>query len=199
MDKRFIPLVVFVVLSVVLYVVVDDFVQQMLVKPVLYVSWLVAFLLGSLPQLLFWIVFIIIAAILAGKSVSKEEGSRPPTGMPKAVHRGPVATWFVLLERAETQVFTRWRLSQALRNLARDLSVPKDDGNQQSQKGYARRPTLDLPPEIEAYFNAPVPRYQRAPWLRFYRGGNKQATALDLPPENIVKYLEEELDPLRGE
>ena len=199
MKKRLLPLLIFVVVASILYLLVDDFVQQMLVKPILHAAWLTVFVLESLPQVLFWFAFVVVAIIIARKSFTRTKATRSTGQLPTAAHNGPVATWSGLLERAETRDFSRWRLAQALRNLTRDILFPIEGANEQHPEVSNHRPVMDLPPEIETYFNSPVPRYQRLPRLRFRQRSTRTAHGLELDPEHVVRYLEEELDPLRGE
>jgi len=199
MKKRLVPLLIFGVVAIILYFLIDDFVQQMLIKPILHVAWVIIFVLESLPQALYWLAFIIIAILIARKSFARSKTIRSSGQPPTAVHSGPVATWSGLLERADTQDFSRWRLAQALRALTRDVLFPIEDINTLYLEASNDRQEMDLPPEIDAFFRAPVPRYQRFHWLRFRHRGTRAAHGLDLDPEHVVQYLEDELDPLRGE
>jgi hypothetical protein len=198
-SKRFVPLVIFGVFAVVLYFLIEDFVQQMIVKPVLHVAWLVVFVLENLPQALFWLAFIIIAIIIARKSFARSSANRSSGQQTPVVHHGPVATWSGLLERAQTRDFSRWRLAQAMRSLTRDVLTPNQDLGAEQLEATDDRPVIVLPAEIEAYFSAPVPRYKRFGWLRVRSRGTEASQGLDLDPERVVEYLENEIDPLRGE
>ena len=199
MTKRLLPLFIFGVFAVVLYFLIDDFVQQMIIKPVLHVAWLVVFVLESLPQGLFWLAFIVIAIIIANKSFARRSADRRSSQQSMVVHQGPVATWSGLLERAETRDFSRWRLAQAMRTLTRDVLTPNQDPGSEQLEQTKDQPVIDLPPEIEAYFSAPVPRYKRFGWLRMRNPSVGSTHGLDLDPERVVQYLENEIDPLRGE
>ena len=199
MSKRFVPLVILGVIAVVLYFVIDDFVQQVIIKPVLHVAWLVAFVIDNLPQALFWLAFIIIAIIIARKSFARSSASRRSGQQAPIVHNGPVATWFGLLERAQTRDFSRWRLAQSMRSLTRDVLTPNQDLDAEQPEASNDRPAVVLPPEIEAYFSAPVPRYKRFGWLRLRSPSTQTSQGLNLKPERVVEYLENEIDPLRGE
>ena len=74
MKGRWLPLIVSLLLAGALALVVDDFVHQLLVAPFLYVSWFVTLLLGSVAQVLYWGVFILVTLIIvASKSGSTIE------------------------------------------------------------------------------------------------------------------------------
>ena len=199
MSKRLVPLFIFGVFAIVLYFLVDDFVQQMIIRPVLHVAWLVLFVIESLPQGLFWLAFIIIAMVIAGKSFSRRSADRRSSQQSTVVHQGPVATWSGLLDRARTRDFSRWRLAQSMRSLTRDVLTPNHDPAAEQLEETKEQPGIDLPPEIEAYFNAPVPRYKRFGWLRMRDPSAPSAHGLDLDPVRVVEYLENKVDPLQGE
>jgi hypothetical protein len=196
-SRRFVPLILFLLIAFVLVFVVDDFVQRVIVAPVLRAAWFVTVVVTSLPQFMFWGVFIVAALVIAAKSVGREKTFRPRSERAPASQRGPVAVWFSLLERAKTQEFSRWRLAQAIRKLTQEVRFPNESVNQHQTEENGSGWTL--PPDIEAYFSAPMPSYQRLPrfWGRLRVKGT--TTALDLDPEEVIEYLETELDPLLGE
>jgi hypothetical protein len=94
---------------------------------------------------------------------------------------------------------SKWRLSQGLKRLALDI-LPRDDAGIVDQNRRRRRPPkTDFPPDIEGFFEAPLPSYQRFPRLSKLLRADDRSRALDLEPETIVAYLEDKLDPLTGE
>ena len=198
MKNRYTPLIIAVLFAIVLVFAVDDFISRVIVGPVLYIAWFISIFVASMPQQVFWGIFILIALIFAAKSITREKTSRQQTQNPIANQRGPVATWSSLLERAEKQSFSRWRLAQSLRRLALDTLVPNDTLNHQHIEGQAENDKPTFPPEIEAYFEAPMPSAQRFSRL-WQRPVSRNSSALNLDPETVVQYLENELDPLSGE
>lgn len=198
MKRRFLPLVASLLLTVVLVILVEDFLRQVVVDPLLQVAWFVALVLGSIAQEIYWALFIILALIIARKSLVKGKtlGRKSPTL--KIGNQGPVAAWSALLERAEAQAFSRWRLAQAFRKLTRDLLSPEESFSQRPQNDWGQVKSA-LPPEIAAYLEAPLPSYRGIARLWPRRQANGHAMDLELDPEHIVTFLEEKLDPITGE
>jgi len=198
MKRRFLPLVASLLLTIVLVIAVEDFLRQVIVDPLLQVAWFVTLVLGSIAQEIYWALFIILALVIARKSLVKGKtlGRKSPTL--KISNQGPVAIWCVLLERAEAQAFSRWRLAQAFRKLTRDLLSPEESLNQRPQNDWGQVKSV-LPPEIVAYLEAPLPSYRGIARLWRRRRANGHAMDLDIDPEHIVTYLEEILDPITGE
>jgi hypothetical protein len=199
MKNRFLPLIIFLILAAVLVFTVDNFIHRVIVGPFLYVAWFVTLFITSLPQQVFWGVFIIAALVIATKSMVREKTVRQQTGRVLANNSGPVATWFSLLERANKQEFSRWRLAQALKKLTWDTLLADEPINDQLLKDRQEDAQLALPPEIKAYFGAPLPSSQRFARLFHRRWTNPRLAALDLDPETVAEYLENQLYPIIGE
>jgi energy-coupling factor transporter transmembrane protein EcfT len=190
-------LIISLFVAVVLAFVVDDFVYTVLVAPVLYVFWFVTLVLSSLSQVVYWTALIVVALIVAARSTPKVKTVRREKQVRLVENQGAVATWTKLLQGAEKSEFFKWRLAQALRRFAQDLLYPR---KRESLEGRERsKLLLDLPPEIEAYFQVRIPGTQSRFWFWRRRLAGQRPTALDLDPETVVVYLENKLDPLLGE
>ena len=199
MKRRFLPLALSLLMAVILVFVVEDFVRQVIVTPILYVSWFVALVLGSLPQWVFWVAFVVIALVIARKSMARDIAARRRAWAPPASYLGPVVTWAGFLDRAKTQEYSRWRLAQALKRLSQDILALEKRSNFHRREAQWNSLRQVLPPAIEAYFEAPPPESQ--PLFRLWRRGRAKghSAALDLAPETVVKYLEDRLGRLSGE
>lgn len=199
MKSRFLPLMVSLLVAGVLVLLVRDFLHQVIVTPILYVSWIATLTLGSFRQEFYWVAFIVVALVIATKSLARGNADKRTTRSARYSNRGPVATWFALVARSETQEFSRWRLAQALKRLAREILTPGGTFNLHNYETERERYVTDLPPEVEAYFEAPLPWSQRALafWHRFR--ATKRSTGLDLDPEMVVEFLESRVDPFAGE
>ena len=114
MKSRFLPLIGVLFVASVLIFAIDDFLHKIIVEPFLYILWFISYVLASFPQWAFWAILIIFALLAARKSLGRDNRPRLQALRPGAHPQGPVATWLVLLEQAETQDFFRWRLAQAL-------------------------------------------------------------------------------------
>lgn len=187
-SNRFFPLTITLILAAVLAFIIKDFIAGVIVKPLLYVFWFIVFTIESFPQWLIWGGFILGALVVAFRSLRKESASRKGSARPARLE-GPVVTWLVLVERAQLRPFPRWFLARALRKLADQIA---------STEGRSH-PRGEEPAEIQAYLNAPSPRFE--PFYKFWHHFRfrRHATALDLDPEVVVGYLENTLDPLAGE
>jgi hypothetical protein len=191
--KRFLPLAIFLLAASLLALVVDDLVQRALVAPLLHVFWFVALLFSSVPQVLYWAAFIIGALVIASLSVPRGKPIKPQNQASPSGNRGSVASWAALLRVSRESGFSRRSMAQALRRLSRDLLFPDEHVSYHEFETRLEQASSALPPEIAAYFQAPIPETRS-----WFRPGSR-SHALDLDPEHVVAYLENRLDPLAGE
>lgn len=199
MKNRFLPLILSLLLAAVLVFLVEDFVRQVIVTPLLYASWFVTLVLGSLPQWVFWVAFVVIALIIARKSLAGGTTARQRVWAPPASSLGPVVTWAALLDRAKTQDYARWRLAQGLKRLTQDILALEKRSDFYGREEQWKNSKTILPSAIETYFEAPPPEFK--PLFRLWHRGRtgSHSAALDLAPETVVKYLEERLVLFTGE
>lgn len=198
MKNRFLPLILALASAACLAYLVKDFIRDVIVLPLLYVFWYLTLFLRSLPQFLFWAIFILVALIMALRSLSRERDERGSKIEPPALG-GPVAVWSRLIHHAEAGGYSRWQLSQSLARLTWELVGDGERLTTQQIDTRLRRGELDLPPEIRAYFQAGMAPYQPISRLKRRLLGNHTNTPLDLNPEQVIQYLEEKLDPLTGD
>lgn len=190
--KRFIPLMVVLFLALVLAFLFDDFVRLVIVEPLLLLLWLAGTYLQSLPQFVFWVLFVLVALIILVKSLNLHM-SWPHWDRRKEISpsRGYVASWQNQLQRAERQLYFRWQLARSLGKLSQETLTPTDVLNSDEIE-----PTPDiletLPPEIAAYFQAAPPRKPTAKSRWYKRQSDRMEPALELDPEVVVEYLEKE-------
>ena len=198
MKKRFLPLAISLLAAGVLAFVVEDFVQRALVAPLLHVFWFVTLLFSSIPQVLYWAVFIISALLIASLSVPRGKPIKSQDQASLSGNRGSVAAWAALLRVSRESGFSRRSLAQALRRLSRDFLLPDEHVGYYEFEARLEQTSSALPPEIVAYFQAPIPETSSMFWPGRRLSGSGPH-ALDLDPEHVVAYLENRLDPLAGE
>jgi hypothetical protein len=190
--KRFIPLMVVFLLALVLTFLFDDFVRTVIVEPLLLLLWIAGTYLQSLPQFVFWILFVLVALIILVKSL-KLTISWPQRDPRKNISAplGYVAGWQNQLQRADRQLYFRWQLTRSLAKLTQETLTPADlldsDDTQPS-------PDImnTLPPEIAAYFQSAPPRKPAARSRWYKRKSDRMEPALALDPERVVEFLEKE-------
>jgi hypothetical protein len=206
MKNRLLPLLICLLLTSVLVFAIKDFVREVIIKPLLYAGWFIGLVLDSLPEMVLWAAFILLAFFIASKSLTISKKTSVKEELKQAPKHGSVITWFRLLEWGQKQDYSRWRLAAELRKLSAKLLLPDKEPSPYDPALRAK-----LPPEIMAYFDArPVSGGSRLlpqacpdegrNWgglgggsLPFRREAKNETSALNLAPEVVVQFLEKQI------
>jgi energy-coupling factor transporter transmembrane protein EcfT len=186
--KPIIPLVLLLLLGIFLFIVVEDFVQSVIVVPLLYIIWFVTLVIESLPQGSIWFGFVLVLLIFAYLSL-RSKNTNERTYHPSLSYKtGPVEKWARLLENAEMDTFTKWRLANQLKRFNRRLvSVDKPE------KSNNLLDDEKIPADILSFYEAKAPT--RIPFWEWLNTNEESLDpALDLDPELVIEYLEKRLE-----
>jgi hypothetical protein len=190
------------VLTLVLLFVLRDWVQETLVTPLLYVVWLAQLFLASVPQTLFWAVFLVLLLrVAAGSLRSGRQARLARSAYRSQAQRGRVQTLARWIHSTRREYFKR-QLARHLGELAVQVTQPHELLSPAEISAALRSGQMDAPPEILAYFQAGLDTYSRPVSLfsRLARIFGKQAPAspLDHELEQVVQFLENQSDQSRG-
>ena len=194
--SRFTPLVIIIVASGILSFWVRDFVREVIVQPLLLIMWYTSLVLGSFPDTFFWVLFILAFTILALRSLAR--------GLPRERQRrqegfalgGPVSTWSRLVHHSSDGGYSQWQLSQSLCKLTWQLLQDERSKSMRHIEDGLRTQKLDLPADIQAYFEAGLLPYQPMSKMKRRLGLESDTPTLDLDPALVVDYIEASVDPL---
>lgn len=180
---------------------IDEFVGQVIVIPLLYIAWFAYALISSLPQALLWGGFVLVALLIAWRSLRKqrfvaeerlEEGHTP----------GRLERWVRLIrfadqERVGQKGYAAWRLANRLSSLALEVLAEQERRSAQELRQQLARAALDIPPEVRAYLQAGIDRHDPSWSLRrrgwpfpAWRRSRAARAPLDLDPERVVRLIE---------
>ena len=169
MSQRWGSLALLLILAGLLAYVIQDFVDQAIITPFLYLYWLARLLLAAVPQKIIWGVFLGVALISTGRTLWRWRGRSRQIRLGVKPQSGRIEAWLKLIRQADQEIYYKWQLAQQLHAKA-----------------------LDLPPAIHAYFEASTKSLGHLPpsgpaWRR----SRPPATPLDIDPEQITQFLEE--------
>jgi hypothetical protein len=177
-------------LAILLTPVLEDYIREAIVSPLLYLFWVGRLVLRSLPQAVIWSFFLAIAVLIAGRSLLlKRPAWRRAPRFAKA-RPGRIETWVKLIRRADEENYYKWQLAQQLRKLT--VAVLAQDERltpRQLQHRLAGR-ALDIPSEIQAYLDASLNSFGQFSDLEAGSRRQTQPSPLDLDPEQILEFLE---------
>jgi hypothetical protein len=162
--------------------------RDLLIIPLAYLAWQVGLLYGAVPQLVKWAVAVLLLGILVIWQLipelrrSDKERARP------AAPRGQVETLALWIHRARSSNYFKWQLANRLGRLA----VKFDE--LAGRRGQGRPRVAPVEDYLAAglqhsFVDFPVPRN------RFQR---RLPTPLDLPPVEVVEYIESQMETANG-
>jgi len=199
MTHRLFPLAVALTITIILIFLVQDFVREVIVAPLLYIFWISTLVVRSLPQAIFWIIFVLIGLVLALGSLGSGRTKRTGAMRAAPTSMGPVASWYRLIGRSQKQEFARWRLARELSQLYWSMLAPEDSYKSGFSLRSLERLDPNLPPQVAEYLVAGHQPHQPGVgrWRTAISKG--QAAALDIDTNQVVEHLEALLESNAGE
>ncbi|HZB96945.1 MAG TPA: hypothetical protein VE268_13385 [Herpetosiphonaceae bacterium] len=188
MRKRFLLIGLLLLPVVLMAVVIQGFVRDVIVVPLFYVFWLLRLLFESISQVLLWGLFIVVVVIVAGRSLVKRV-PRLQVRPAEDRRRGRVEEWQRLIQQTNQGAFGKWRLANALEQLAVDVLASQERLEPREIRRRLENGTLELSPEVLAYLRARMPTASTQRQVRL----RAQGTAADPDLERVVQFLEERL------
>jgi hypothetical protein len=201
MRNRLILIGLGLLLAGLLAILLKGLMQEAIIQPLLYQLWILRLYIDSIPQLVLWVLFIGVALLIAGSSLLAR---RRQTELGRAVELerlGQVAAWAEQVRLATGQKgYFQGRLARRLGQIA--LEVLSQNKRQPSEaiREELKAGQLEAPGPIRDYFQAGLTvrpatllsgLSQSLLWLR-------RASPLDLNPEEVVTFLEDQLRGSRG-
>jgi hypothetical protein len=186
--KAYIPLIVTSILGLALYFWVNDFVVEVVVKPVLGALWFLSLLVRSIPQWILWALFLLVMVLVAGSGLKRGPAASPPAWQAGGRTAGRVEIWTRRLSSAQKSVYARWRLAMEMRQLTRELLSPVEV----EERVRLSLADLDLPEEMRAYLDAGNPAGLRKRRRRKPREAGL-SEPLDMDPDEVIEFLRERL------
>jgi hypothetical protein len=176
-----------------LTLVLQDYARQ-LIRPFLFTAWIGRLLFGAIPQEFIWGIFIAVALLVAARSLLKRSVASPPARRAQPSAEGRIERWARLIEQSEQEAYYRWQLAQPLQALVIDLLAHRQRSTPRQIRQQLAAKTLDLPPEIEAYLQASMTSFSHLLTGRSRFRPGSPPSPLDLAPEKIAQFLEDQLD-----
>lgn len=204
-----IAIVLLIVLAGLLYAF-RSVVREVIIIPISYLFWLAQTFFDSTPQYFFWILTLVITALVAWRSF---RGAKPPPEyVPKVpdigAPGGRVSYWAARVNLMRLGEYYQSTFNEAIGRLALDLIAYRHRlSNRQIEKGLTNG-TLQAPPEVREFILTQVLRrdYRPVPFITYlYRAvrlwyltrfSKNRSARENLKPsvQSIIKYMEEELE-----
>lgn len=200
-----------VLAALVIAFVLRDVVEQVIIRPLVYLFWIVGLLYRLVPQPILWVLLVVVMIFLALSSVVGKIAlpfARPHKSRPV---QGPVRELAMQIERKEGGIYFKWQIARTLSQLALDM---------QELRLHTRRRTLEFDPGpavlrvrhyLEAGLNTsfsdyPIPggfarlkSFFRSAGLKLAQepikpGSGALSTPFDGDIDPVIDYLEAEME-----
>ncbi len=180
-----------VLVAALLAPLLQDFIREVLILPLLYVTWLGQLLLASIPQPAIWTVFFMAGLFLAALALFPTRSPAPVTREYPSAYSGRIESWARLIKRADQERYSRWLLARELRKLAMRTLAPAEDYTLQQVRQDLADNKLELPATIQAYLLASMTSFNTFSEAKWRFWSKPHPSPLDLKPELIIQLLED--------
>lgn len=197
MRRRLSFLLVFIVsVGLLLTPIFQTFIREAVVIPLLYLVWVGRFILSAVPHAALWACYVTFLLLVMTVSLlaKRQKKRKPPQLQPDQEDR--VAGLAKLIEQAEQDDYFKWRLAQQLQKLSLDTLAYHTGQSIGQIRQQLRQGTLDIPPELQAYFAAGLKPLGSVVTPQKLFATKHSPTALDLDPVEVGRFLESFYQPL---
>ena len=188
--RRLRPIGLIVLVALLLSPVFRGLVRDIIVVPILYVFWIGRFIVEAIPQSGLWSCFLLVTLIILSIGIAGKRRTKLEHRPSNPAYKGHVDGWATLLRRTEQDDYYKWRLAQQLQKLTLQAIANNKGQSLKETRQQLRRGELDMPPEIEAYFQASLQSLGNLSPRRRLLGSKTAPSAFDIDPSRIVQYLE---------
>jgi hypothetical protein len=198
--KRLLPVLAALVsltLAVILAYLLKDAIRHFLIAPLVYTYRFFRIIYEALPQVAWWVVFLLLLVLLAVRSILrylKFSPRLPGTGQDDRLSRA--RSWSHWLQVSRQGDYSRWLLARNIAKLALEILAHQERRSLEQTRQLMQAGKIHLPPEVHAYLrvglDAPSFRHY-SEFLNLLRS-TRSASPLDLDPEVVIRYLETRIE-----
>ncbi|MEJ5312563.1 MAG: hypothetical protein WHX52_22580 [Anaerolineae bacterium] len=189
-------------LAVLLMFGLRNFVRETLALPLSYIFWLVGILAQTIPQLWLWIGLVVIALIIALRSLDRERRPPPPTpGKSAYLARGRIDVWAERIDMLVKGKYSRQRFGYFIGKLIMEVLSHEERVNFRDIERRLAQGEVEAPPVVHDYLSSRLrsglnePRPGLLARLKSFLKLEKPQTAqLNAEVETIVKFLENQME-----
>jgi len=171
-----------------------DVVERTIIAPLAYLWWILKLYYSAFPQYILWIVLILISVFSAASSLMPEaragKGQKPD---PIIIHGqiADLADW--MRKSSRGGIYYKWLIANRLGKNAREILSQRDGQavHKKNRKLYGR--DWHPPQEIESYLEVGL-NGSFADYPQPRRWAKPEPTPLDADPQQVIDYLENELE-----
>ena len=167
-------------------------IHEIVIVPLAYLWWLITLYYHVVPQAAIWIILIFVILFTAVRGLLMEIPIGKPVKLIKKNSSGPVEALSLLFQKRNQGNYYKWSIAHRLGRAAREL-LDQREGRQIKQKytrliGRGWNPPQEVAAYLESGVNGSFADYPKRSW------SGSRHTPLDINPQEVIEYLESELE-----
>jgi hypothetical protein len=179
-----------ILLAILLAFPLRGFVYSNLIAPFSFIWFYLVYYYHVIPQQFYWFIILLVAAYIALGGLLENPFRRKQKFLVKRQVKGPVESLASWINDSRRGVYSRWRVARSLGLMASSILEMRGgkSGRIKSLKGKDWNPPPDVQNYLEAGLNGSFADYPLS----------AKKTPFDVDLENVVAYLESQLEMNRG-
>jgi len=193
MNRRFMLIGVFLSALVITFLL-RDVVERILIEPLAYLWWLLKLYYSAFPQYVLWILLILISYISAISSLMPQVRARKMQKLASITIHGQIADLASWMNKSKRDgIYYKWLIANRLGKNAKEILAQRDGHVVSKSFGKLDGRDWHPPQAIESYFESGL-NGSFADYPRPRRWTKPAPTPLDIDPQQVIDYLENELE-----
>ena len=189
-----VAIVAALVTALVLAFALQDVIRETIIVPLAYLWWVLRLFYNSLPQIMIWVVLIVIIVFMLLGSLNAEYVRKRSEESDTRPLQGAVESLAVSIEKARGGIYVKWQIAHRLGKLARDLLIQRGDRANAKNVGPLTGRDWHPPQPVDEYLNVGLngsfADYPNPSWP-FRRS---RPTPLDLDVNEATEFLEAQME-----
>lgn len=195
MNKKAILITVLLLGTTLLAYLIQDFVQQVLLQPLTYIYWSLRQIYRTVPEIIWWVLFLGILMVIAVRSLTRRGPAATPMPEDSNYILSQPQAWMRWVKKKNQGEYSKWHFAHKMSNLALALIANRERLTPELARDELLAGGFDLPERIRSYLVAGSLPKSFSQYQEILANPQMpiSAQAIDLNPEEIVAFLEAQL------
>jgi hypothetical protein len=189
-------MLLFVFVAVALAYLLLKPIQSFILPTLLYYLWWGKIIYATLPQVLWWFIFLLILMLIAARNLIKLPKPTHKSNQAERVWESRLIYWSEVIKYSRKGGYFKWYLANELGQLTINVLAEQEKLSKSQIREYIISNKFNIPSDIHTYLQTGLDAQQsfqlttsRLPFL-----SKEEPSDLDLDVEEVIKLLENKLD-----
>jgi hypothetical protein len=182
-----------VIIALILAFPLQDVIRKTVVVPLAYLWWALGVLYRSIPQVVVWIVLIVLISLMLMGSFASDRKRKPSEDPKIKPAPGQVEGLARNLVKMRRGTYYKWKVANQLGRLARDFLILRGDRDGAKDlsplTGRDWQPSASIDAYLDSGLHGSFADFPNQPW----RFSSPEPTPLDIDVEEVVEFLESQI------